>query len=87
MQRILLSAEIVGPEVEEYYCPEVVWVLPNGRSALESDCDPFKERRHYPRFFKHWVQSPPRVRNYEACVELRKAGVLLDDACVRYLVR
>ena len=87
MQRILLSAEIVGPEVEEYYCPEIVWVLPNGRSALESDCDPFKERRHYPRFFKRWVQSPPRARNYEACVELRKADVLLDDACVRYLVR
>lgn len=87
LQRILLSAEIVGPEVEDYYCPEVVWVLPNGRSAVESDCDPFEERSHYPRFFKRWIKSPPRRRNYQACVELRKASVVVDEACVRYLVR
>jgi hypothetical protein len=87
MQSILLSAQIVGPEVEEFYCPEIVWLLPNGRSAVESDCDPFNERRHYPRFFKRWVQSPPRIRNYKVCVEVRKADALLDDACVHYLVR
>jgi hypothetical protein len=87
MQKILLSAEIVGPEVEDYYCPEVVWVLPNGLSAVESDCDPFAERRHYPRYFKRWVRSPPRAMNYEVCVELRKSGAELDRACVRYIVR
>jgi hypothetical protein len=87
MQLILLSAEIVGPEAEPYYCPEVVWLLPNGRSAVESDCDPFEERDHYPRHFKKWVRSPPRVRNYEVCVELRKSGSQVDRACVRYIVR
>jgi hypothetical protein len=69
MQLILLSAEIVGPEAEPYYCPEVVWLLPNGRS------------------FKKWVRSPPRVKNYEVCVELRKSGSQVDRACVRYIVR
>jgi hypothetical protein len=87
MQRVLLSAQIVGPEVEKYYCPEVLWLLPNGRSSVESDCDPFEDRQHYPRYFKRWVRSPPRHRNYEVCVELRKAGSSFDRACVRYLVR
>ena len=87
MQRILISAEIVGPEVEQYYCPEVVFYLPSGRSAVESDCDPFEVRSHYPRNFKRWVLSPPRVRNYQVCVELRKAGLRFDDGCVRYIVR
>jgi hypothetical protein len=87
MQRVLLSAQIVGPETEKYYCPEVVWLLPNGMSAVESDCDPFEERQHYPRYFKKWVRSPPRVRTYEVCVELRKSGSYLDQACARYIVR
>ena len=87
MQTILLSAEIIGPEVERYYCPEVVWLLPNGLSSTESDCDPFEERKHYPRYFRKWVQSPPRYKNYEVCVELRKSGSQFEEACVRYLVR
>jgi hypothetical protein len=87
LQRVLVSAEIVGPEVEQYYCPEVVWLLPNGLSALESDCDPFERRQHYPRHFKRFVMSPPRHKNYQVCVELRKAGRSFDSACVIYLVR
>jgi hypothetical protein len=87
MQKILISAEIVGPEVERYYCPEVTWVLPNGLSSVESDCDPFEERQHYPRHFMRWIRSPPRQRNYQVCVELSKSGTLFDSACVRYLVR
>ena len=39
------------------------------------------------RFFKRWVRSPPRKRNYEVCVELRKADVIFDEACTLYLVR
>jgi len=87
LKQILVSAEIVGPEVEKYYCPEVVFFLPNGRSAVESDCDPFDQRQHYPRHFKRWVLSPPNPRNYSVCVELRKAGLRFDEQCVRYLVR
>ena len=87
LQPILVSAEIVGPEDERYYCPEIVWLLPNGMSAAESDCDPFEEREHYPRHFKRWVLSAPKKQNYEVCVELRKAGTQFDGACVRYLVR
>ncbi len=87
MQNILIIAEIVGPEVERYYCPEVTWLLPNGLSSVESDCDPFEERQHYPRHFKRWVRSPPRHRNYQVCVELSKSGSSFDRACVRYLVR
>jgi hypothetical protein len=82
-----VSAEIIGPEVERYYCPEVLWLLPNGRSSVESDCDPFEEREHYPRYFKRWVLSPPQRQRYEVCVQLRKGGIQFDGACVRYLVR
>ena len=87
LQPILVSAEIVGPEDERYYCPEVLWLLPNGRSSVESDCDPFEERDHYPRHFKRWVMSAPKKQNYEVCVELRKGGIQFDGACVRYRVR
>ena len=38
---VLLTAEIVGPETEDYYCPEIVWLWPNGtRSSEEADCEP-----------------------------------------------
>jgi hypothetical protein len=87
LQTILVTAEIVGPEDERYYCPEVMWRLPNGLSSVESDCDPFEERQHYPRHFNRFVRSAPRKRNYEVCVELRKGGSQFDGACVRYLVR
>ena len=85
---ILLTAEIVGPETEEYYCPEVVWVWPNGtRSSEESDCEPFETRDHYPRRFTRRIGAHSFVRDYVVCVELRKDGDPIDKSCAKYSVR
>jgi len=84
---ILLTAEIVGPEDEEYYCPEVVWVWSDStRSSVESDCDPFEERSYYPRRFTRRVLTPSSRLDYRVCVMLRKGGDAIDRSCVRFAV-
>jgi hypothetical protein len=85
---ILLTAEIVGPETEDYYCPELVWLWPNGtRSSSEADCDPFEERTDYPRRFTKRIAAHAFARDYVVCVELRKGGEEVDRSCARYRVR
>lgn len=42
---VLLTAELKGPEVEKFYCPQVVWELGDTEAKEESDCPPF-EKRH-----------------------------------------
>jgi hypothetical protein len=85
---VLLTAEIVGPETEEYYCPKVVWIWGNGtRSSEESDCEPFETRSTYPRHFRRRVASPRRVQPYKVCVELRKADKKIDRSCTKFSVR
>lgn len=38
-QEITLTAEVVGPETEAWYCPRVVWRYPDGtESSNEGDC-------------------------------------------------
>jgi len=84
---ILLTAEIVGPEDEDYYCPEVVWVWSDStQSSTESDCDPFEERTDYPRRFTRRVLTPPSESEYRVCVMLRKGGDPVDRSCVRFEV-
>jgi len=42
---VLLTAEIKGLEDELWYCPQVVWEMPDGTQAMEeSDCVPFADR-------------------------------------------
>jgi hypothetical protein len=87
-RHVLLTAEIVGPETEEYYCPEVIWLWSNGTlSSEESDCEPFAARIGYPRHFNRDVASPPQVHPYQVCVEIRKAGRKIDRSCTSYSVR
>jgi hypothetical protein len=87
-RHVLLTAEIVGPETEEYYCPEVIWLWPNGTlSSEESDCEPFAARIAYPRHFNRYVSSRAQVRPYTVCVEIRKAGRKIDRSCTHYSVR
>lgn len=43
---VLVTAEIVGPEDENWYCPKIEWEMPDSTNAVEeSDCSPF-EKRH-----------------------------------------
>jgi hypothetical protein len=84
---ILVTVEIVGPETEKYYCPEVVWVWPNGtRSSEESDCEPFEQRSDYPRRFTRRIAAHAFPRDYVVCVVLRKSGESIDSSCARYSV-
>jgi hypothetical protein len=88
VRAILLTAEIVGPETEEYYCPEIVWVWPDGtHSSEESDCDPFPKRTYYPRRFTRRIAVHAFYRDYRVCVLLRKGGEAFDRSCTRYTVR
>jgi hypothetical protein len=85
---VLLTAEIVGPETEEYYCPTLIWIWGNGtRSSEQSDCEPFETRSEYPRLFRRRVASPGRVQPYRVCVELRKADKKIDRKCTKFSVR
>jgi hypothetical protein len=87
-RNVLLTAEIVGPETEEYYCPKVVWIWGDGtRSTEESDCEPFETRSEFPRLFRRRVASPGRVQPYRVCVELRKADKKIDRSCTKFSVR
>jgi len=47
---VLLTAELKGPEVEEWYCPKVTWEFPDSTKAThEQDCAPFEQRNEcYP---------------------------------------
>jgi hypothetical protein len=85
---ILLTAQLVGPETEEYYCPEIVWIWPNGTwSSEEADCEPFESRDHYPRRFTKRIAARPYPRDYVVCVELRKSDEAIDRSCVSFQVR
>jgi hypothetical protein len=85
---ILLTVQIVGPETEQYYCAEIIWLWPDGtRSSEESDCDPFAERTNYPRRFSRRIAAPAHYREYQVCVALRKGGEVFDQSCARYTVR
>ena len=74
---VLLTAEIKGPESEAWYCPEVVWGMPDGtKAATESDCPPFPERTDYPRVWRRRICAPPHPNGAEwiVTVSLRKRG-------------
>ena len=42
--KIVLTAEIKGPETEAFYCPQIVWELGSTTAKEESDCAPFEQR-------------------------------------------
>jgi len=49
---VTVTAELKGPETEEFYCPEVVFISGFGinriESKVEQDCVPFEERNVVP---------------------------------------
>ncbi len=81
-------AELVGgDDVEELYCPELVWDWGDGsRSISQSDCPPFGEGAELQRFFTarhvYRFSGDHRVR-----LTLRKAGRPVAAARVGLMVR
>ncbi len=55
--RVLFRAYIEGPMNEEWYCPKVEWIWPDGTaSSEESDCSPWPEgREDAPRIWSRYV--------------------------------
>jgi hypothetical protein len=78
---VLVVAELVGgDEIEDFYCPAIVWEWGDGaRSAHEGDCPPFEPgmamtRRHTA---SHAYRQPGE---YSLRVTLRRAGRSLAAA-------
>lgn len=85
---VFFVAELVGGhEIEEFYCPEVVWEWGDGsRSINQSDCAPFTASDQLQRLFtaRHVYRhsGTHRVR-----LILQKADRAIAIASVRLMVR
>jgi hypothetical protein len=81
-------AELVGgDEVEEFYCPELVWEWGDGsRSVSQSDCPPFGAEGELQRFFtaRHLFRFSG---NHDVRLILRRADRAVASASVTILVR
>jgi hypothetical protein len=87
---VLLTAEIVGPEVEGWYCPAIEWTFPDGtRASEESDCAPFDEREEYPRLWRRRVCAPAHPHGLEWTVEVRlsRSGKTIARAEQKFIVK
>jgi hypothetical protein len=71
-----------GQDVEEFYCPGLVWDWGDGsRSAHESDCSPYQDGTQLERFFsaRHAFHAPGM---YSVRLFLIRAGRTLTVASV-----
>lgn len=87
---MLLTAEIRGPETEEWYCPAVEWTFPDGtRASEESDCAPFADRDDFPRRWSRRVCAPahPNGGSWTVGVRLSRSGHTIARAEVEFWVR
>lgn len=87
---VLLTAAITGPETEEWYCPKVEWIKPDGSvSMVESDCPAFTERDEFPRRWTLRICVPPHPRGdmWEVEVRLSKSGRVIATSTARFLVK
>jgi hypothetical protein len=84
---ILITGQLKGgDELEEYYCPGLVWDWGDGtRSAYESDCAPFESGAALERFFsgRHAYRSPGA---YNVRLTLRRANRTVAVASIAVTV-
>jgi hypothetical protein len=80
---VLIIAELKGgQDIEEYYCPGLVWDWGDGsRSAHEADCSPFEDGAELDRFFtaRHAFRAPGA---YSVRLTLLRAGRTVTMASV-----
>lgn len=86
---VFLLAELEGgDDVEQFYCPEIVWEWGDGsKSVQESDCAPFQEgvskiERHYTA--EHLFR---RGGNYSISATLLRVGKRVAKADVSVAIR
>lgn len=87
---VILTAEIKGVEDERWYCPKIVWSMPDGTEAMEeSDCAPFEEREDYPRIWRRRVCVPahPYGQAWSVRVKLLKNGKQFAQDEIRFYVK
>lgn len=88
--QVLMTAEIKGVEDELWYCPQVVWEMPDGTQAMEeSDCAPFEEREEYPRIWRRRICAPahPNGEHWSIFVKLIKNKEVLARSEIRFVVK
>lgn len=70
--KVWITAELKGPEVEEWYCPKITWIKPDGtKSVHQQDCPPFAERNEcYPKQGPECIQGWHRDPN----------GIIIENA-------
>lgn len=88
--QVLLTAEIKGVEDERWYCPQVIWEMPDGTQAMEeSDCPPFEEREDYPRIWRRRVCAPahPKGDPWSVYVRLKKNDKVIGFSEIRFVVK
>ena len=86
---VFLIAELTGgDDMEQYYCPEIVWEWGDGgRSEQESDCTPFEQgvSKIERRFTAEHLFR--RAGNYTISATLRRVGKNIAKADVKVTVR
>lgn len=88
--QVLMTAEIKGTEDEGWYCPQVIWEMPDGTQAMEeSDCAPFEEREDYPRIWRRRICAPahPIGEPWTVNVKLKKNDKTIAFAEIRFVVK
>ena len=83
---VIMTAEIKGVEDERWYCPRIVWEMPDGTEAMEeSDCAPFADRDDYPRVWRRRVCAPEG--EWTVVVKLIKNSDTVARAEIRFFIR
>ena len=85
---VFVVAELVGgDDLEEYYCPGLVWDWGDGsRSASQSDCSPFEPGHELQRLFtaRHVYRH---AGHHRVRLILHKANRAVASASMKILVR
>jgi hypothetical protein len=87
VEALFVAKLVGGDELEEYYCPGVVWEWGDGsRSYSESDCPPFRPHDALQRVFtaRHLYRI---AGDHDVRVILLKSDRAIASASVRVLVR
>jgi hypothetical protein len=86
---VFLTAELTGgDDIEQYYCPDIVWEWGDGgKSEQGSDCPPFEDgvSKIERRFSAEHVFR--RAGNYTVSATLRRTGKALAKADVKLTIR
>lgn len=85
---VWLVAEVKGPPAEKLYCPQIVWLYPNGtEDSEESECADWESTQEFPRRWAKGLILGNAMRDpYTFVVEARRGNVVIARAEAKVLV-